>query len=87
MSWARSLQACGFESHAPTAYLRNAKGCISACGAEEEGRSQLDGVHPQMGGPVVGNRLTATIGSPVQQLDISVGVVQSLSGRIQRARP
>jgi len=66
---AQFYTACGFETIA-NAYLRNAKGCYLRWGADGKVK-QLDRLYPQLAAPVVGNRLTATIGSPVQQLDIA----------------
>jgi PAS domain S-box-containing protein len=73
--------ARGFETTAD-AYLRNARGCYLRWGADGK-VNQLDRLHPQLVAPV-GNRFKATIGSPVQQLDVTsvVKASQAVSSEI-----
>jgi PAS domain S-box-containing protein len=78
---ARFYAARGFKTIA-NAYLRNTRYCYLRWGAEGKVR-QLDRLHPHLAG-ADGNRPTATIGSPVQQLDIAtvVKACQALSSEI-----
>ena len=65
---ARFYAARGFETIA-NAYLRNARYCYLRWGADGKVR-QLDRLHPHLAA-ADGHRPTATIGSPIQQLDVS----------------
>jgi PAS domain S-box-containing protein len=78
---ARFCAARGFETIA-TAYLRNARYCYLRWGADGKVR-QLDRLHPHLAA-AEGNRPTATIGSPVQQLDVAsvVKACQAVSSEI-----
>src|ERR1700730_6329065 len=78
---ARFYAARGFETIA-NAYLRNARYCYLRWGADGKVR-QLDQLYPQLTAPE-GNRPTATIGSPVQQLDVAsvVKAAQAVSSEI-----
>jgi PAS domain S-box-containing protein len=64
----------GFETVA-NAYLRNARGCYLRWGADGKVK-QLDRLHPQLAA-AASNRVAATIGSPVQQLDVATVVKAS----------
>ena len=66
----------------PNAYLRNARHCYLLWGADGKVR-QLDRLHPHLAAPE-GHRPTATIGSPVQQLDVAsvVKASQAVSSEI-----
>jgi PAS domain S-box-containing protein len=70
---ARFYSARGFETIA-NAYLRNARYCYLRWGAEGKVR-QLDRLHPHLG-VAEGDRPTATIGAPVEHLDVA-SVVKS----------
>ena len=78
---ARFYAARGFETIA-NAYLRNARYCYLRWGADGKVR-QLDRLHPHLAA-AEGNRSTATIGSPVQQLDVAsvVKASQAVSSEI-----
>ena len=73
--------ARGFETIA-SAYLRNARACYLRWGADGKVK-QLDRLFPQLAA-AAGNRLTATIGSPVRQLDVAsvVKASQAVSSEI-----
>jgi len=71
---ARFYAARGFETIA-NAYLRNARSCYLRWGADGKVR-QLDRLHPHLAA-AEGHRPTATIGSPVQQLDVATVVKAS----------
>src|SRR6202042_2161043 len=79
---ARFYRVRGFETNA-NAHLRNARVCYLRWGADGKVK-QLDRLHPQLAAPV-GNRLEATLGSPVQQLDVAsvVKALQALSSEIE----
>src|SRR6202171_1019949 len=79
---ARFYAARGFETIA-NAYLRNAKYCYLRWGADGKVK-QLDRLHPHLAA-AEGNRPTATIGSPVQQLDVAsvVKASQAVSCEIE----
>ena len=79
---ARFYAARGFETIAH-AYLRNARYCYLRWGADGKVK-QLDRLYPQLAA-AEGHRPTATIGSPVQQLDVA-SRRQGLAGRVQRDR-
>jgi PAS domain S-box-containing protein len=70
---ARFYMARGYETFA-NAYLRNARYCYLRWGAVGKVR-QLDRLHPHLAA-AEGDRPTATIGSPVQHLDVA-SVVKS----------
>jgi PAS domain S-box-containing protein len=78
---ARFYTARGFETFA-NAYLRNARYCYLRWGADGKVR-QLDRLHQHLAGSE-GHRSAATIGSPVQQLDVAsvVKASQALSSEI-----
>jgi predicted ATPase/GAF domain-containing protein len=78
---ARFYAARGFETIA-NAYLRNARYCYLRWGADGKVR-QLDRLYPRLAA-ADGNRPTATIGSPLQQLDVAsvVKASQALSSEI-----
>ena len=78
---ARFYAARGFETIA-NAYLRNARYCYLRWGADGKVR-QLDRLHPHLAA-AEGYRSTATIGSPVQQLDVAsvVKASQAVSSEI-----
>jgi PAS domain S-box-containing protein len=78
---ARFYAARGFETIA-NAYLRNARYCYLRWGADGKVR-QLDLLHPQLVA-AEGHRPTATIGSPVRQLDVAsvVKASQAVSSEI-----
>ncbi|HKC81787.1 MAG TPA: GAF domain-containing protein, partial [Gemmatimonadaceae bacterium] len=78
---ARFYAARGFETFA-NAYLRNARYCYLRWGADGKVR-QLDRLHPHLAA-AEGDRPTATISSPVQQLDVAsvVKASQALSSEI-----
>jgi PAS domain S-box-containing protein len=71
---ARFYTARGFDSIA-NAYLRNARSCYLRWGAEGKVR-QLDRLYPHLAAGE-GERSTATMGSPVQQLDVATVVKAS----------
>jgi PAS domain S-box-containing protein len=79
---ARFYATRGFETIAD-AYVRNARYCYLRWGADGKVR-QLDRLYPQLAAPE-GNRPTATIGSPVQQLDVAtvVKASQAVSSEIE----
>jgi PAS domain S-box-containing protein len=79
---ARFYAARGFETIA-NAYLRNARYCYLRWGANGKVR-QLDRLYPQLA-VTEGDRPTATVGSPTQQLDVATVVKgsQALSGEIE----
>ena len=70
---ARFYMARGYETFA-NAYLRNARYCYLRWGAEGKVR-QLDRIYPHLAA-AEGDRSTATIGAPVQDLDVA-SVVKS----------
>jgi PAS domain S-box-containing protein len=78
---ARFYTARGFESIA-NGYLRNARSCYLRWGAEGKVK-QLDRLYPHFAA-AEGHRPTATIGSPVQQLDVAtvVKAFQAVSSEI-----
>jgi len=78
---ARFYAARGFDTIA-TAYLRNARYCYLRWGASGK-VAQLDRLHPQVAAPE-GNGPTATIGAPLQQVDVTtvVKASQTLSSEI-----
>src|SRR6202022_1177135 len=78
---ARFYMARGFESIA-NGYLRNARSCYLRWGAEGK-MKQLDRLYPHLAA-AEGHRPTATIGSPVQQLDVAsvVKASQAVSSEI-----
>jgi PAS domain S-box-containing protein len=78
---ARFYAARGFETIA-NAYLRNARYCYLRWGADGKVR-QLDRLYPHLAA-AEGNGPTATIGSPVQQLDVAsvVKASQAVSSEI-----
>jgi PAS domain S-box-containing protein len=78
---ARFYAARGVETIA-NAYLRNARYCYLRWGADGKVR-QLDRLYPRLAAPE-GHRPTATIGSPVQQLDVAsvVKASQAVSSEI-----
>jgi PAS domain S-box-containing protein len=78
---ARFYTARGLESIA-NGYLRNATSCYLRWGAEGKVK-QLDRLYPHLAA-AEGHRPTATIGSPVQQLDVAtvVKASQALSSEI-----
>ena len=78
---ARFYAARGFETIA-NAYLRNARYCYLRWGADGKVR-QLDRLHPHLA-VADGNHPTATMGSPVQQLDVAsvVKASQAVSSEI-----
>jgi PAS domain S-box-containing protein len=78
----RFYAARGFETIA-NAYRANASSCYLRWGAHGKVR-QLDRLYPRLARPE-GHRLTATIGSPVQQLDVAsvVKATQAVSGEIE----
>src|SRR6202022_2171622 len=71
---ARFYMARGFESIA-NGYLRNARSCYLRWGAEGK-MKQPDRLYPHLAA-AEGHRPTATIGSPVQQLDVATVVKAS----------
>jgi PAS domain S-box-containing protein len=79
---ARFYTARGFETIAH-AYLRNARSCYLLWGADAVVR-QLDRLHPRLAA-AEGHRSTATVGSPVQQLDVAsvVKASQAVSSEIE----
>jgi PAS domain S-box-containing protein len=79
---ARFYAARGFGTFA-TAYVRNARYCYLRWGADGKVR-QLDRLHPHLAA-AEGNRPTAAIGSPVQQLDLAsvVKASQAVSSEIE----
>jgi PAS domain S-box-containing protein len=79
---ARFYAARGFETIA-NAYLRNAKYCYLRWGADGKVR-QLDRLYPQLAA-AEGDRPTATMGSPTQQLDVAtvVKASQAVSSEIE----
>ena len=79
---ARFYAARGFETIAH-AYLRNARHCYLRWGALGKVR-QLDQPYPQLREDSAPSLLTATIGAPVEQLDIGAVVTasQAVSGEI-----
>ena len=82
---ARFYAARGFETIAH-AYLRNARYCYLRWGADGKVR-QLDRLYPHLAA-AEGHRPTATIGSPVQQLDVAsvVKASQAVSSEILLAQ-
>jgi PAS domain S-box-containing protein len=78
---ARFYAGRGVETIA-NAYLRNARYCYLRWGADGKVR-QLDRLYPRLAAPE-GHRPTATIGSPVQQLDVAsvVKASQAVSSEI-----
>jgi PAS domain S-box-containing protein len=78
---ARFYATRGFESIA-SAYLRHARYCYLRWGADGKVR-QLDRLHPRLA-TAERHRPTATIGSPVQEVDVAtvVKASQALSGEI-----
>ena len=78
---ARFYAARGFETIA-NAYLRTARSCYLRWGAHGKVK-QLDRLYPSLGAPE-GHRPAATIGSPVQQLDVAsvVKALQAVSSEI-----
>jgi PAS domain S-box-containing protein len=79
---ARFYGARGFETFA-NAYLSNARYCYLRWGADGKVR-QLDRLYPQLAAPE-GNRQTAAMGSPTQQLDVAsvIKASQALSSEIE----
>jgi PAS domain S-box-containing protein len=79
---ARFYAARGFETIAQ-AYLRNARYCYLRWGADGKVR-QLDESHPHLREGVPPSRPTATIGAPVELLDLAtvIKVSQAVSGEI-----
>ncbi len=79
---ARFYTARGFETIA-NAYLRNARSCYLRWGADGKVR-QLDRLYPQLVAPER-ERLTATMGSAIQQLDVAsvVKASQAVSSEIE----
>jgi PAS domain S-box-containing protein len=79
---ARFYAARGFETFA-NVYLRNARYCYLRWGADGKVR-QLEQFYPQLAA-VEGTRLTATIGSPVQHIDLAtvLKASQALSSEIE----
>jgi PAS domain S-box-containing protein len=79
---ARFYAARGFETIA-NAYLSNARYCYLRWGADGKVR-QLDRLYPQLAAPE-GNRQTAAMGSPTQQLDVAsvIKASQALSSEIE----
>jgi PAS domain S-box-containing protein len=82
---ARFYAARGFETIA-NAYLRNARYCYLRWGADGKVR-QLDRLYPRLAASEE-HHLTATMGSPVQQLDVTtvVKASQAVSGEIELPR-
>jgi PAS domain S-box-containing protein len=82
---ARFYTARGFETIAD-AYLRNARYCYLRWGADGKVK-QLDRLHPHLADPKR-DRSTATIGSPVLQLDVAsvVKASQAVSSEIELPR-
>jgi PAS domain S-box-containing protein len=80
---ARFYAARGFETIAH-AYLRNARYCYLRWGALGKVR-QLDQHYPRMGEESTPSPLSATIGAPVEQLDVGtvVKASQAVSGEIE----
>ncbi len=78
---ARFYAARGFETIA-NAYLRNARYCYLRWGADGKVR-QLDRLYPHLAA-AEGHRPTATIGAPVEQLDVAsvVKASQAVSSEI-----
>jgi PAS domain S-box-containing protein len=78
---ARFYTARGFQTIAD-AYFRNARYCYLRWGADGKVR-QLDRLHPHLAA-AEGNRPTATIGPPIQQLDVAsvVKATQAVSSEI-----
>ena len=79
---ARFYLACGFEKIAHT-YLRNARNCYDRWGAHAKVK-QLDELYPHLHEERESNSPTATIGTPVRQLDVEtvVKASQALSSEI-----
>ena len=79
---ARFYSARGFETFAD-AYLRKARNCYLRWGADGKVR-QLDRLYPHLAAPE-GQHPTATLGSPVQHLDVAsvVKASQALSSEIE----
>jgi PAS domain S-box-containing protein len=80
---ARFYSARGFETIA-NAYLGNARSCYLRWGAHGK-VGQLDRIHPHLAAAADGERHKATVGSPIQQLDVAsiVKASQAVSSEIE----
>ena len=85
MNSPRASTRRGASRRLPSVYLRNARYGYLRWGADGKVR-QLEQLHPHLRDAAVPASRTATIGAPVEQLDLGDGA-QGRAGGVRRDRP